>query len=209
MHLLPPSLPLLAPSLPPQPQTQPQPNHSGNGDGGAVAVCLSVPCCQRQALIWTDKVEGNNGLRLGKFNLFEGIEPADQDHEFCIRHSLSAGYRNAILFEFCKVAECARDDPLVWWKWVDVSSRAVEMEVKEGEEPADAIFQALQPLGVPLPDWRKVMDETKSNGVPRTREYGLEFFTGTVRTEDSCSNPIYGYMTTGRSPLACSTSLCC
>ena len=56
--------------------------------------------------------------------------------------------------------------------------------MKEGEEPADAIFQALQPLGVPFQDRRKVMDAAKSDGVPHTREYGLAF-SRTVRTEDS------------------------
>ena len=58
------------------------------------------------------------------------------------------------------------------------------MEVKEGEEPEDAIFQALQPLGVPFPDRRKVMDVAKSEGVPHTREYVLGFYR-TVRMEDS------------------------
>ena len=44
---------------------------------------------------------------------FEVVEPAVQTHEFCIRHSLSTGYRNAILSESCDVAECARAKPLI------------------------------------------------------------------------------------------------
>ena len=116
--------------------------------------------------------------------MYEGVEPADQDHAFCIRHGLPAGYKNAVLTESCEVAECARAEPLIWWKWVDVYGRAVEVEVKEGEEPADTIFQALQPLGVPFLDRRKVMDAAKSDGVPHTRGYVLAF-SRTVRTEDS------------------------
>ena len=61
------------------------------------------------------------------FDLFEGVDPVYQAHEFCIIHGLSAGYRNAILAESCKVAECARAEPLVWRKWVEVSGRAVEV----------------------------------------------------------------------------------
>ena len=56
--------------------------------------------------------------------------------------------------------------------------------MREGEDPADAIYQALQPLGVPFPDRRKVMDAAKSNSVPHTREYGMAF-SRTVWTEDS------------------------
>ena len=77
---------------------------------------------------------------MGPFILFEGVDPADQAREFCIRHGLSAGYRNVILAESREVAECARAEPLIWRKWVGVSGRAVEVEVKEGEERADAIF---------------------------------------------------------------------
>ena len=86
-------------------------------------------------------MEGNYGSRLGTFNLFEGVELADQDHELSIRHGLSAGYRNAILVESYKVAECARSEPLICQKWVVVSGRAVEVEEKEGEDTEDAIFQ--------------------------------------------------------------------
>ena len=64
---------------------------------------------------------------MGTFNLFECVEPADQAHEFCIRHGLLSGYRNTILAESCKVAECARAEPLIWRKWVNVFGRAVEV----------------------------------------------------------------------------------
>ena len=37
---------------------------------------------------------------------------------------------------------------MILWKWVDVYVRAVEVEVKEGEESVDAISQALQLFGV-------------------------------------------------------------
>ena len=33
-------------------------------------------------------MEGNDGSRLGMIDIFEGVETADQDHEFCIRHGL-------------------------------------------------------------------------------------------------------------------------
>ena len=109
-------------------------------------------------------------MYLGMFDLFEGVEPVDQAHEFCIIHGVSAGYRNVILAKSCEVAECTRAEPLIWRKWVEVSGRAVKVEVKEGGELADARFQALQLLGVPFPDRRKVMDATKSDDIPNTRE---------------------------------------
>ena len=56
--------------------------------------------------------------------------------------------------------------------------------MKEGEEPADAIFQALQSLGVPFSYRRKVMDAAKSDGMSDTRAYRLAF-SRTVRMEDS------------------------
>ena len=77
-------------------------------------------------------MEGNYGSHLGTFDIYEGVDPADQDHEFCIRHGISAGYRNAKLSESCKVVECARAEPLIWQKWVDISGRVVEVGVKEG-----------------------------------------------------------------------------
>ena len=128
-------------------------------------------------------MEVNDGSGLGTFDMFEGVDPAYQAHGFCIRNGLSTGYRNAILAKSCEVAECARSEMLIWWKCVDVSVREVEVEVKEGEEPVDAIFQALQPLDVPFPDRRKVMDAAKSDGVPHRRDYVLDFYR-TVRTED-------------------------
>ena len=144
-------------------------NHSGNVDGGAIDVCLSILCHQRRALIWATEVEGNYGSRLGTFDLFEGVELANQDQKLCIRNGLSEGYRKATLSESCEVAECARSKPLIWRKWVNVSSREVELEVKDGEDLADAIFQALKLIGVPLPERRKVMDAEKSNSGPQTR----------------------------------------
>ena len=77
-------------------------------------------------------MEINNGLCLGKFDLFKGVNPADQDHDFCIRHGLLEGYSNTIFAELCKVMDCARDEPMIWQKWVDISGRSVEVEVKEG-----------------------------------------------------------------------------
>ena len=69
-------------------------------------------------------------MRLGAPNLFEVVEPAYQAHKFYISHGLLAGNRNATLAKSCKVSECARSEPLVWQKWVNVSGRAVEVEVK-------------------------------------------------------------------------------
>ena len=82
------------------------------------------------------------------------------------------------------MTEFSRAEPLIWRKWVNISSRAVDVELKEGEEPADAIFKALKPLCVTFLDWRKVTDAAKSDGVTHTRKYGLAF-SRTMRTEDS------------------------
>ena len=89
-----------------------------------------------------------------------------------------------ILVESFEVEECARSEPLICRKWVDVSGRTVEVSVKELEEPVDTIFQDLQLLGVPFPVQSKVIYAAKSDGVPNTRDYGLAF-SGTVRMEDS------------------------
>ena len=68
-------------------------------------------------------MEGNNGSRLGKFDMFEGVKLADQAHNFFIGHGLLAGYRNTILSVSYEVEECTRSEPLIWRKWVNVSSR--------------------------------------------------------------------------------------
>ena len=47
--------------------------------------------------------------------------------------------------------------------------------MKEGGYLMDAIFQALQLLGVPFLYRRKVMDATKSDDIHNTREYGMVF----------------------------------
>ena len=128
-------------------------------------------------------MEGKYGLRLSTFDLFKGFKPADQAHEFCISHCLSEGHRNVIFAKLCEVVGCARGELLIWRKWVEVSVRAVGLEVKEGGELADAIFQVLQPLGVPFLDLRKLMDAAKSDGIPCTRDYGLAF-SRTMRMEN-------------------------
>ena len=66
-------------------------------------------------------------MRLGTFDMFKGVDPEDQAHKLCIRHVLLAGYRNAILAKSCEVTECARAEPLIWRKWVNVFGRAVEV----------------------------------------------------------------------------------
>ena len=77
-------------------------------------------------------MEGKYGLRLSTFDLFKGFKPADQAHEFCISHCLSEGHRNVIFAKLCEVVGCARGELLIWRKWVEVSVRAVGLEVKEG-----------------------------------------------------------------------------
>ena len=45
-----------------------------------------------------------------------------------------------------------RSEPLIWRKWVDVSGRAVEVEVKEGEEVADGVGKVSVTV-VGCPQW--------------------------------------------------------
>ena len=94
-------------------------------------------------------------------------------------NSLDNPYRSPSTNIVCILAE-----PLIWRKWVEVSGRAVDVEVKEGGRLADARFQALQVLGVTFPDRGKLIDATKSNDIPNTREYGLAF-SRSVQTKDS------------------------
>mmetsp|Transcript_1324 Transcript_1324/g.2858 ORF Transcript_1324/g.2858 Transcript_1324/m.2858 type:complete len:850 (+) Transcript_1324:50-2599(+) len=79
-------------------------------------------------------------------------------------------------------------------KWV------ANVAVREGQEPADAIFSALRPYGVDYDARRAVFDEAKRAGVPHTREHAQVFSQNIVLDDSSFSGP-FTFYDNGRQPI--------
>lgn len=92
--------------------------------------------------------------------------------------------------------------PIVFDRLIDIDKQwKASVVIREGEEPADAIFSALRPYGVNHLGRKQVFDEVKRAGVPHSREHAILFsqhiviaeddsFSGTFIFEDNDSEPI-------------------
>lgn len=70
---------------------------------------------------------------------------------------------------------------------IDGGKWTANVAIREGDEPADAIFSALRPYGVDYVARRTVFDEAKRAGVPHTREFAKMFSQNIVLEDDSFS----------------------
>lgn len=69
---------------------------------------------------------------------------------------------------------------------MNIDGSTVVAEVKEGEEPADYIFNILQPYGVSYLDRQRIMEEMKKDGVLFARDHAL-VFTQDIKLSDNSS----------------------
>lgn len=72
-------------------------------------VCESLTCARKEALLWSVPVSINDDVEL--FQVYEGVEPADEVESFMKKHHLPEGYRKIIMEATCSAIECTRVDP--------------------------------------------------------------------------------------------------
>lgn len=135
-------------------------------------ICKRMNCNRSKAKLWSTPVNKENKF-IGTFDLYEGMEPVDAAHEFVISHNLTVGYRHAILEQACSVTECNRLQPMIWNKVVDVGTEAINLQVLEGEEVSDKIFEVMLPYKVSYKDRERIITSAIQEGVPHTRRHAL------------------------------------
>ena len=65
------------------------------------------------------------------------------------------------------VAAAGAEAPILFQRSVDIDNRwQANVVIREGQEPADAIFTALRPYGVDHSARRTIFEEAKKEGVP-------------------------------------------
>lgn len=146
-------------------------------------VCKRLDCKRTKAKVWSTVVNKGNSY-VGTFELFEDMEPVDAAHAFVSQYGLSIGYRNAILKEACDNVECNRIRPIVWTKAVNIDKNLVKIDLLEGDEVVDAIFEALSPYKVSLQDRRRLLDIARADGVAFSRDKALVFSKDIVLEND-------------------------
>ena len=161
-------------------------------------VCKKLHCKRSKAKIWSTTVNKED-FYVGDFDLFEDVEPVDAAHAFVTQHGLSIGYRNAILKEACDNVECNRIRPVVWIKSVNIDNRLMKIELLEGEEVADVIFEALAPYKVSFQDRKRLIEIAKADGVAHSREQALLFSNNIVLGNDF--NQTFVVFDDGREPV--------
>ena len=75
---------------------------------------------------------------------------------------------------------------MIWKKTVHVDGKwNVNIEILRGQEPAEKIFSALRPHGVPYIERRKIFDQAVKDGVPFSTEFAQLFSKKVVLEDDS------------------------
>jgi hypothetical protein len=78
--------------------------------------------------------------------------------------------------------------PIIFQKSINIDDKwQANVVIREGEEPADAIFSALRPYGVNHIARRSILDEVKKAAVPLSKEFATVFSQHVVLQDDSFS----------------------
>ena len=158
---------------------------------------IRINCSRDKAVIFSTPVSSEENVFIANFDLLEDEEPVDAAQTFVTAHKLGVGYRNAILKEACDHVECHRIHPVLWryTLWMQepssspTSSRGtpVVIELLEGKEVADVIFETLLPWKVTREQRKHVLGIAKEQGVDLQREDAL-VYQQNVRWNDTNSS---------------------
>ena len=81
--------------------------------------CEEVYCRRTRAMVWSERVESEDGVEVGEVEVLEGDEPVDAIHKFVVENGLTMEYRDLILQMCCEAIDCERDRPLAYEKTVN------------------------------------------------------------------------------------------
>lgn len=70
-------------------------------------------------MVWSERVESEDGVEVGEVEVLEGDEPVDAIHKFVVENGLTMEYRDLILQMCCEAIDCERDRPLAYEKTVN------------------------------------------------------------------------------------------
>jgi len=162
-------------------------------------VCKKILCKRYKAKLWSTNVNQNDAY-IGRFELYEGIEPVDAAQEFIHKYNLTLGYRHAILEQACKLVECTRLKPMVWEKSINIGNEIVQMTLLEGEELADKIFEIMIPYKISHQDRQQIMATAKMDGIVYQRENAI-LFSKEIYIPEENFNQTLVVLDNGREPI--------
>jgi hypothetical protein len=106
-------------------------------------VCSVIPCRRDRAILFQNPVVAN-GKKYPDLIIFDAPdqEPTDVVYNYCKKHQIP-GLHMQLLTHACQAARCSRAEPIIFRSIIlgEKNEELGTLKIKQGEEPADAIFE--------------------------------------------------------------------